>query len=80
MLTTSTHDTKRSEDVRARIAVLSELPARWEVGGCSRPARCAGRRGARPQPPFDPSVVYLALQTVVRAPGPSDAPADVGRV
>jgi (1->4)-alpha-D-glucan 1-alpha-D-glucosylmutase len=30
MLTTSTHDTKRSEDVRARISVLSERPAVWE--------------------------------------------------
>jgi len=29
MLATSTHDTKRSEDVRARINVLSELPAEW---------------------------------------------------
>jgi (1->4)-alpha-D-glucan 1-alpha-D-glucosylmutase len=29
MTTLSTHDTKRSEDVRARLAVLSELPARW---------------------------------------------------
>jgi (1->4)-alpha-D-glucan 1-alpha-D-glucosylmutase len=29
MLTTSTHDTKRSEDVRARLNVLSEIPARW---------------------------------------------------
>jgi (1->4)-alpha-D-glucan 1-alpha-D-glucosylmutase len=29
MLTTSTHDTKRSEDVRARLAVLSEVPTRW---------------------------------------------------
>ena len=29
MLTTSTHDTKRSEDVRARINVLSEMPVRW---------------------------------------------------
>jgi (1->4)-alpha-D-glucan 1-alpha-D-glucosylmutase len=27
--TLSTHDTKRSEDVRARINVLSEMPARW---------------------------------------------------
>ncbi|WP_295014880.1 malto-oligosyltrehalose synthase [uncultured Microbacterium sp.] len=25
----STHDTKRSEDVRARLAVLSEIPERW---------------------------------------------------
>lgn len=28
---TSTHDTKRSEDVRARINVLSELPAVWNT-------------------------------------------------
>lgn len=27
---TSTHDTKRSEDVRARIDVLTEIPAQWE--------------------------------------------------
>ena len=30
MNTTSTHDTKRSEDVRARINVLSEIPEAWE--------------------------------------------------
>jgi (1->4)-alpha-D-glucan 1-alpha-D-glucosylmutase len=30
MLTLSTHDTKRSLDVRARISVLSELPDAWE--------------------------------------------------
>jgi (1->4)-alpha-D-glucan 1-alpha-D-glucosylmutase len=29
MTTTSTHDTKRGEDASARIAVLSEMPARW---------------------------------------------------
>ena len=29
MLTTSTHDTKLGEDVRARIAVLSEMPQEW---------------------------------------------------
>lgn len=30
MLASSTHDTKRSEDVRARINLLSECPAEWE--------------------------------------------------
>lgn len=30
MLATSTHDTKRSEDVRARINVLSEIPEEWK--------------------------------------------------
>lgn len=29
MLTTSTHDSKRSEDVRARLNVLSEMPQPW---------------------------------------------------
>ncbi|MEI2777962.1 MAG: malto-oligosyltrehalose synthase [Tetrasphaera sp.] len=29
MTTATTHDTKRGEDVRARIAVLAELPDRW---------------------------------------------------
>ncbi len=29
MLATSTHDNKRSEDVRARISILSEIPERW---------------------------------------------------
>jgi len=32
MLATSTHDTKRSEDVRARINVLSEIPDQWREG------------------------------------------------
>ncbi|MEX0789849.1 MAG: malto-oligosyltrehalose synthase [Actinomycetota bacterium] len=31
MLDTSTHDTKRSEDVRARLALLSEMPEGWAV-------------------------------------------------
>ena len=29
MLTTATHDTKRGEDVRLRIAALTEMPQRW---------------------------------------------------
>ncbi len=31
MLSSSTHDSKRSEDVRARINVLSEMPAAWRL-------------------------------------------------
>ena len=30
MTTLSTHDTKRSDDVRARLAVITELPGRWK--------------------------------------------------
>ena len=40
---TSTHDTKRSEDVRARLNVLSEMPAAWRQA-TTRWAR-ANRRG-----------------------------------
>ncbi|MEO9327635.1 malto-oligosyltrehalose synthase [Gordonia aurantiaca] len=31
MTATSTHDTKRGEDVRARIALLSQVPERWSL-------------------------------------------------
>ncbi len=31
MINSSTHDTKRAEDVRARICVLSEIPAEWRA-------------------------------------------------
>ena len=31
LLATSTHDSKRSEDVRARLNVLSEMPAAWKL-------------------------------------------------
>ncbi|MBI2869928.1 MAG: malto-oligosyltrehalose synthase [Chloroflexi bacterium] len=40
---TSTHDTKRSEDVRQRINVLSEIPEEW--AGCL--ARWSGRNAAK---------------------------------
>jgi (1->4)-alpha-D-glucan 1-alpha-D-glucosylmutase len=38
LVTTSTHDSKRSEDVRARISVLSEIPEEWRkrVAGWSQ--------------------------------------------
>ena len=44
MLTTSTHDTKRSEDVRARLNVLSEIPAAWRLA-----LRHWSRRQPKPQ-------------------------------
>src|SRR4029077_8687399 len=31
LLATATHDTKRGEDVRARVNVLSEVPREWKV-------------------------------------------------
>ena len=35
LLTTSTHDTKRSEDVRARLCLLSEIPDTWSRDGAA---------------------------------------------
>ncbi|RMH31502.1 MAG: malto-oligosyltrehalose synthase [Nitrospirae bacterium] len=66
--TTSTHDTKRSEDVRARLNVLSELPKEW--------ARCISRwhrlnRRARTliedRHVPDPNEEYLLYQTLIGA-------------
>ena len=64
MLTTSTHDTKRSEDVRVRIAALSEAPDRWR-----RTAERWMRRFRRSwrETEFDPVIGYLAAQTLVGA-------------
>ncbi len=44
MLGTSTHDTKRGEDTRARLAVLSDVPEEWRqlVNTWSRLLRAAG--------------------------------------
>jgi (1->4)-alpha-D-glucan 1-alpha-D-glucosylmutase len=58
MTTLSTHDTKRSEDVRARLAVLAEIPAQW--------AR-AMREWAAAHPLPEPSLELLAWQNLVGA-------------
>jgi len=63
MLTTSTHDTKRSEDVRARLAVLSEVPDEW--GGVA--ARWNERAEALGVSKVDRPTRYAFLQTVVGA-------------
>ncbi|GAB1820637.1 malto-oligosyltrehalose synthase [Herbidospora sp. RD11066] len=57
MTTLSTHDTKRSEDVRARLAVLSEIPDVWAdaVESWSGQVR------------FDPALDYLAWQSLMAA-------------
>lgn len=64
LLATSTHDTKRSEDVRARLALLSEIPQAWAdtVRAWSALAACH-RRDARP----DRNTEYLYYQTLVGA-------------
>jgi (1->4)-alpha-D-glucan 1-alpha-D-glucosylmutase len=64
MLATSTHDTKRSEDVRARLVLLSQIPDRWAaaVRGWSA-ANQVHRTGDWP----DPAMEYLLYQTLVGA-------------
>ena len=56
LLATTTHDTKRSGDVRARLAALAEVPDEW-----------AELARARVGAFDDPNEGYLALQTVVGA-------------
>ncbi len=64
MLATSTHDTKRSEDVRARLAVLSEMPAEWRKAVQGWSQMTAGyRTGDLP----DRRAEYLLYQTLVGA-------------
>lgn len=65
---TATHDTKRGEDVRARIDVLSELPQEWRAR-VTRWSRLTRRLKAevdgRPAP--DRNEEYLLYQTLVGA-------------
>ncbi|GAA3397108.1 malto-oligosyltrehalose synthase [Cryptosporangium minutisporangium] len=63
MTTLSTHDTKRSEDVRARLAVLSEIPDEWAA---------AVRRWRDVVPVSDGAIAHLLYQSVV-ATWPIDA-------
>ncbi len=63
-LATTTHDTKRGEDTRARLSVLSELPEEWAA---------AVRRWSAQNHPFrrhgwpDRDLEYLFYQTLVGA-------------
>jgi (1->4)-alpha-D-glucan 1-alpha-D-glucosylmutase len=58
MTALSTHDTKRSEDVRARLAVLAELPGDWTE---------VVRRWVRSAPLSDPALAHLVWQAAVGA-------------
>ncbi len=69
MTTLSTHDTKRSDDVRARLAVLSEIPGRFSavIQRWSRMNNAfrTKRSGAEPMP--DRNTEYLYYQTMIGA-------------
>jgi (1->4)-alpha-D-glucan 1-alpha-D-glucosylmutase len=64
MLSTSTHDTKRSEDVRMRLALLSEIPQRWREAVLGwMAANDRHRHDVWPDRNFE----YLLYQTLVGA-------------
>lgn len=64
LLALTTHDTKRSADVRARLAVLTEVPTEWRAFVARRRAGLASAwQGMR----ADPSTEYLLLQSAVGA-------------
>ncbi len=73
MLATSTHDTKRSEDVRARIAVLSELPDLWKLH-LARWTRLnrSKRRQLGDDPAPDRQDEYLLYQTLIGVWSPAE--------
>lgn len=78
MLATSTHDTKRSEDVRARINVLSEMPNEWQAAVTRwSDLNRAKKRDLDGEPAPDANEEYLIYQTLLGAwplgaPSPSE--------
>ncbi|WP_045742074.1 malto-oligosyltrehalose synthase [Actinoplanes rectilineatus] len=58
MTSLATHDTKRGEDVRARLAVLAEVPGDWTE---------VVRRWVRAAPLPDPALAHLIWQVAVGA-------------
>ena len=64
MTALSTHDTKRGEDARARLAVLTEIPGRWK-SALGRWARMNAPFKTRNHP--DRNTEYFLYQTLVGA-------------
>ena len=61
---TATHDTKRGEDMRARINVLSELPEEWEKAISRWRKLNPKRSGAKGRDIPDPNDEYFLYQTL----------------
>ena len=79
MTTLSTHDTKRSEDVRARLAVLTEQPMEWALVVQDLDRATAAHRGDR----VDGAIELLLWQTLAACwelPGSGAAPLDADRL
>jgi (1->4)-alpha-D-glucan 1-alpha-D-glucosylmutase len=68
MTTLSTHDTKRQEDVRARLAVLAEIPGVWSQKVAAWHARAAPALAhGNGELVIDPETEYFIWQTFVGA-------------
>ncbi|MCO5399258.1 malto-oligosyltrehalose synthase [Ralstonia soli] len=68
MLTTATHDHKRGEDVRARLAVLSERPAQWLAAAHQwRTEHASWVRQLPTGPAPSPAAQWMLYQTLVGA-------------
>lgn len=66
MLTTSTHDTKRGEDMRARLNVLSEVPQQWgDAVRQWRDLNAPVRQPIEGEETPTPNEEYLIYQTLV---------------
>ncbi len=83
MNSTSTHDTKRGEDVRARLSVLSELPGEWRARVTRwRELNRRHKTIASGREIPDPNDEYFLYQTLVGAYpfDPAELPAFPGRI
>jgi (1->4)-alpha-D-glucan 1-alpha-D-glucosylmutase len=76
MTTLSTHDTKRSEDVRARLLVLAEIPDTWARAVASWRERLDATSGSFD----DANTDYLLWQTLVGAHSPATGPLSSDRL
>ena len=75
---TATHDTKRGEDVRARLHVLSEIPSQWAEQVLHWNELCAPRLAeVDGEPTPGANELYLFYQTVLGT-WPLEAPDDRG--
>jgi malto-oligosyltrehalose synthase len=63
----STHDSKRAEDLRARLSVLSEVPALWRGAVHRWVRRHRGWLSATPGAPVSPDVALVLYQSIVGA-------------
>jgi (1->4)-alpha-D-glucan 1-alpha-D-glucosylmutase len=70
MLATATHDHKRGEDLRARLAVISEIPGEWTAFL----TQCLALEGQRPDPADEIMLYQMIVGAWPTQLDPSDTP------